>query len=265
VFSADDPYIGIDLDGCRDPVSGTIAPWAWEIINKLNTYAEVSVSGTGVHLLAKGELPPGGRKKGGIEIYKLGRYFTTTGHRVPGTPLELHERQDEVEALHTEVFGPQEHLNANGNGRASNGYVPPSLSDTELLAKAFAARNGQSVSRLYLGDISSYPSASEADLALVSHLAFYAGPDPARIDRLFRGSALFRPQKWDEKHYGNGATYGQHTILAALAGRKDFYGDNGNGAAVHSKAPITDEEIIQTPMDYLTTDVPTLPDEVWTG
>ena len=48
VFSADDPFAGIDIDDCRDPETGVIAPWAQEIIDALPTYWEVSPSGTGV-------------------------------------------------------------------------------------------------------------------------------------------------------------------------------------------------------------------------
>jgi hypothetical protein len=39
---------GIDLDTCRNPVSGTIEPWASAVIDRLNSYAEVSPSETGV-------------------------------------------------------------------------------------------------------------------------------------------------------------------------------------------------------------------------
>jgi len=48
VFSEDDSFIGIDIDDCRDPETGVIAPWALEIIDAVPTYWEVSPSGTGV-------------------------------------------------------------------------------------------------------------------------------------------------------------------------------------------------------------------------
>jgi hypothetical protein len=50
VFSARDPYAGVDLDRCREPQTGQLAPWAEEIIASLNSYAEVSPSGTGVKI-----------------------------------------------------------------------------------------------------------------------------------------------------------------------------------------------------------------------
>jgi putative DNA primase/helicase len=105
MFSEDDSYIGVDIDHCRNPLDGTIEPRAQDIIKRFDSYTEVSASGTGVHLLVKGELPPGGRKRGEFEIYKLGRYFTMTGHHLEGTPLEIHERQAEITAIHREWFG----------------------------------------------------------------------------------------------------------------------------------------------------------------
>ena len=34
VITADDPYVGVDLDNCRNPVTGVIEPWALEIITR---------------------------------------------------------------------------------------------------------------------------------------------------------------------------------------------------------------------------------------
>lgn len=89
VVTEDDPYIGIDLDKCRNPDSGAIAPWAAAIINRFNTYTEITPSGCGVRLwitTRDGVLPSGahGRRKGPIEIYGAGRYFTVTGQQLRG-------------------------------------------------------------------------------------------------------------------------------------------------------------------------------------
>src|SRR5215475_1402871 len=54
VFSAEDPYTGIDLDKCRDPETGAVEDWAREIITALRSYTELSPSGTGVHIIVRG-------------------------------------------------------------------------------------------------------------------------------------------------------------------------------------------------------------------
>ena len=93
--------------------------------------------------------------------------------------------------------------------------APVNVDDSTLLGKARAAGNGakfralfdQGNTTLYDGDDSS------ADLALCNLLAFWTGGDSARIDRLFRQSALYR-DKWDEKR--GAGTYGTRTIAKAV-------------------------------------------------
>ena len=84
VFCSGDSYTGIDLDGCRDPESGEIEPWAAQIIQTFDTYTELSPSGEGIHIIAKGSLPGRGGKRKHIEMYDMKRFFTFTGHVVNG-------------------------------------------------------------------------------------------------------------------------------------------------------------------------------------
>jgi putative DNA primase/helicase len=79
VFSSGDPYTGIDLDGCVDE-NGRIAPWALEIASYLDSYTELSASGSGLHIIVRGDVP--NRRKANVEVYSSKRYFTVTGHVV---------------------------------------------------------------------------------------------------------------------------------------------------------------------------------------
>ena len=94
------------------------------------------------------------------------------------------------------------------------------LSDDSVIAKASEAKNGEKFCRLWSGDITGYPSHSEADAALASMLAFWCGGDAGQIDRLFRQSGLMR-EKWDELRGAD--TYGNLTIAKALSGMTDSY------------------------------------------
>jgi primase-polymerase (primpol)-like protein len=67
VFSVADLLVGIDLDNCRNPDTGEIAPRAREIVRLLNSFTEISPSGCGLHIFVKGKLPPGGNRRDGIE------------------------------------------------------------------------------------------------------------------------------------------------------------------------------------------------------
>ena len=103
VFTDADPFCGIDLDHCRDN-DGTIAPAALDWIKRFGSYAEISPSGTGVHIFIKAKLPGSGRRTGKVEVYDSGRYFTITGTRVSETPLAILNRQDVLDQFCPELF-----------------------------------------------------------------------------------------------------------------------------------------------------------------
>ena len=203
------PYTGVDLDDCRDPKTGAIQGWAMKIIKQLDSYTESSPSGRGAHTLVRAKLPPGRRRKGKVEMYDTGRYFAMTGHHIAGTPTSIEDRQTQLEALHEQVFHPVEKNEAR-NPHAAH-VQPVSIDDKALIDRACRAGNGDKFRRLWSGEWQGeYPSQSEADQALCTHLAFWAGKDPDRIDRLFRQSGLMR-EKWDRDDYRN------NTINAACA------------------------------------------------
>jgi len=80
VFSSADPFVGIDIDDCRNPATGEIAPWAQKIIDRVQEgYVEISPSGTGIHIIVQGTVRDGGMRKGKVEMYSRGRFFTITG------------------------------------------------------------------------------------------------------------------------------------------------------------------------------------------
>jgi putative DNA primase/helicase len=79
MFSSADPYTGIDLDDCVDE-NGEIAGWALEIVRYFDSYTELSSTGTGLHVIVRGNVP--NRRKGEVEVYSSKRFFTVTGHVV---------------------------------------------------------------------------------------------------------------------------------------------------------------------------------------
>ena len=48
--------VGFDIDGCRNPDTGDVTPWAEEIINLLDSYTEITPSQTGVRVWTKGKM-----------------------------------------------------------------------------------------------------------------------------------------------------------------------------------------------------------------
>jgi hypothetical protein len=98
-FSAAHPFVGIDLDDCRDPDTGDLTELAQEMLARFTTYAEISPSGTGIKLIGIGRLPASGKNFGNIEVYDRGRYFALTGERLQGCPAEPQPCQEALDEL----------------------------------------------------------------------------------------------------------------------------------------------------------------------
>lgn len=157
VFAADDPFTGIDLDGCRDPETGRVAEWAREIVCAFATYGEVSPSHTGLKLFAVGKSPfdkgrnvkltdvtPMCEKAPGIEVYDRGRFFAVTGLRLVG-PAEPAEAPQALAALKARIDAAREDDKPPPATRAPDFNSPAAVVERarKYLAKIEPAVSGQ--------------------------------------------------------------------------------------------------------------------------
>ncbi|MBU1568152.1 MAG: DNA primase [Proteobacteria bacterium] len=187
VFTTEDPFVGIDFDACRNTETGEIDPGVQDIVNRMNSYTEISPSGTGLHIIAKGVLPDGGKRKDHIEMYDQGRFFTVTGYHLPGTPKEV-SGSPEVEALYHQLRNEKISTEAS------------SITVAEVLESGREVEQVEKFNKLWAGDWSDYPSQSEADLAFCAMLNIKTGNNSSETDRLFRESGLYR-DKWERQDY----------------------------------------------------------------
>jgi primase-polymerase (primpol)-like protein len=186
------PLIAIDLDLAISEKTGEVEEWAMEIVDRIDSYTEVSPSGLGLHILAMGIIETDGNRVGQIEMYSNKRFITFTGNHLQGTPNRVEKRFAEVKAFWSATFG----------GRPAGSNVQPPRSafgrgqaDEQVLATAL--EQSDQFARLYEGDHSHYKSRSEADLAFCSLLTKFTS-DPDQIDSIFRSSRLMR-SKWDDR------------------------------------------------------------------
>ncbi len=211
VFAKEDPYTGVDLDGCHAPETGEIAPWATRIVAALGSYAEVSPSGTGVKIIARGRKPEGRKRRGSVEMYDREQFFTVTGDVLEGHEA-IEDGQEAIEKL-------QGWLGATEAPKAPREAVPVPLEDEGLLRKARAAANGAKFRRLHdEGDTSGHASDSEAVMALMGMLAYWTGRDPERMEHLFAASALGAIPKWRDR-----PAVVRSTVERAVAGCERVY------------------------------------------
>jgi len=154
-------------------------------------------------------------KRGDFEIYEKDRFATFTGD-IYQNHTAIESRQDELDRLQRVLFHDdfQNRIDEIENGQESLA----SINDLDVLK---LAKKDRKFRELWAGDISSYPSRSEADLALCGKLAFYTNGNSDQIEQLFNQSGLAR-DKWLNRQ-----DYRKQTIDKAIAGIQDFY-DHSN-------------------------------------
>lgn len=217
------PYFGIDIDGVKTDIERYLSGVeeeqenniVAEFIELMGSYSEISVSGTGIHIIAKGELPTGARRRGNVEMYDSGRFFVMTGNHIGSYSQVIDDDYGRINYLHHKYLAKSE---------VSETYRPEKkdtvlqagalLEESEIIEIALKSRNGARFNFFLNGGWEQfYNSQSEADLAFCNDLAFWTNRDYNMMDNIFRKSALMR-EKWDREQ--NGTTYGDETLRKAI-------------------------------------------------
>ena len=220
-FELQPPYFGVDLDHVIDS-EGNLDPEAAKIVELMDSYTELSMSGTGLHIICKGTLPDHRCKvklsgERAFELYHERRYFIVTG-KPYGQLKPIREASLEGAELIERYFSKT----STGEKKQENASAK-TLTDDELMSRIRRSTQGFLFASLWDGDTSDYNGDdSAADLALCNILAFWTQGDAERMDNLFRQSGLMR-DKWDQRH--GERTYGEMTIEKAIADTQNHYGD----------------------------------------
>jgi len=186
------PYALIDLDDTHD--DKIALEIQRKIFSEFNSYSEISPSGQGLHIIIKGTVPHGRRRRF-VEIYSGARYMTMTGNVYHNKQIE--ERQELLTQLWEQMGGgtdPELHVIDN---------KPEIYTDEQILEQARNAVNGELFNTLFNGQWEGiYPSQSEADFALIDIIQFYTKAR-SQIVRLFHLSELGKRQKAQRAGYLN--------------------------------------------------------------
>lgn len=196
VLTEHDPYGFIDLDEPKQPNGQPLEPDEYQIrmdrqhkiYQEFDSYAELSPSGKGLHIIVKGSVESG-RKRSSIEVYSNLRFMTMTGN-VYGTAKPIRDHHETLNILWSEM----------GKGKEAAMYYAglenPTETDDVVIQTASTAANGEKFHDLYhVGNWEKYyPSQSEADLSLINILAFYSH-NRAQIQRIFLASKLGQREK----------------------------------------------------------------------
>jgi hypothetical protein len=153
-----------------------------------------------------------GMRRDGVEVYSQERYMICTGNTLVNHPIV--DAQAFLDSMQLQMK-PQ-------IVKTGLEELPQEMEDHEIIELAINAANSEKFNKLCNGDISGYPSQSEADLALMSMIAFYS-PSNTQCKRLFRMSALGEREKAvrDDKYLNNTLrvirTRQQNTVQADLS------------------------------------------------
>lgn len=216
------PYFGIDIDDVwsevqRYKMEDKEDNMVHEFIEMMGSYAEYSPSGTGIHILCKGKLPEGGRRKGNVEMYSSGRFFTVTGNIASGY-AEITDGTESVKYLHNKYIRKQEVAQEYIRSEYDSSI---NLSEDEIIQAALNSKNGKRFDVFLNGGWEGfYGSQSEADMAFANDLAFWTGRDFSKMDTIFRNSSLMR-DKWDTKR--KNSNYGKDTLDKAIGDCSSVY------------------------------------------
>ena len=233
----------IDIDHCIRE-DGSLNDVAASILGIFpDAYFERSPSGTGLRGFFK--LSPDfaydktvyyiNNRKHGLEVYLPGvtnRFVTVTGDMFRNGAVT---RNDDALRTLLDTFMKR-------STRVSSKTVEPVsyLDDEGVITHASASESGDKFKALYAGNWEEgYDSQSDADMALVSILAFWCGNVEEQIDRIFRTSGLMR-DKWDRMT--GDSTYGQITIRNAVSTNGEIYTPIMTGSAEDDFESLDEEE-----------------------
>jgi len=185
---------GVDLDHVIDE-AGTLTSEAQEIVDRLNSFTELSPSGAGLHIFVlapDAEITRHRRKDSFLEIYCEGRYFTVTGN-VYGGVMVIETRTAELQAIHDNYLLSEPALKIVHPSPTQ--HVAPSDSETERFLHV-GLRRDKVFAALWAGQ-RSHGNESSDDIALMNKLAYWIS-DPDAMIRAFMQSPYFMQK--DEAH-----------------------------------------------------------------
>ncbi len=196
----------IDLDGCMQE-NGDFSEIAEQTFNAAKgSYCERSVSGKGLHIFGKtkGSDLRSFSKDKTMEYYQGGHFIALTGDYYGSSELKSFDTP-EMQSILTSKLEKRTEWKHTGEGIEGLS----SMDDREMLEKAFAAKNGDTVKRLYNGE-DVRGNHSNSDMSLMNYLAFWSNHDIDQMLRVFSSSGLYRADKPQ--------SYYEHTAIKAVKG-----------------------------------------------
>ncbi len=239
VLTEHDPFALIDLDKVRDPDTGEVPPVVASLIDRAGSYADVSMSGTGVHVLVRGELPSHIDRlsktplpededfsEASIEIYDSGQYTVMTGAHLVDTPTTINDGQALLDEL-VDEYGPEVDPDPSPSSESEASEVPISV---DVESRLRGAMYLDSKLRLLYGgcysDAGFAGDRSAAECSLAERLGWWFYRDSETVEKLISRSMKEsprtdrgKPRKWIKE----GGGYRESVLQYAEANPERLY------------------------------------------
>jgi putative DNA primase/helicase len=235
-FTEGGPFVGFDLDDVKE--DGEFTEETLGIVRLLDSYTEISSSGTGLHVIAEGDHLDNHKHRGDLseaghlEVYDESRYFVLTADVLDGI-TSVKSRPTVVQEVQDDYLPERQTFSFTGQQKSvreqefDGGQTDATPEQVRRTIRAYVKTDSHDVSRevlrLWRGSDEGRPSASEADMAFVAQLHYWCKGDQQLMDDCFRASGRMRP-KWDEVHSSDGDTYGEMTIREVCRTNSETFG-----------------------------------------
>lgn len=248
-FHEDENLFFLDMDHVVDPETRKIQPIARAIMALLNTFAEPSISGTGIHIYGQGQLPrpeiPAdrhGKKQGPFELYGGKRFATMTFKPFPGYDTLREVDAATMRRLCLLMWPEDAARQTPADTTPREPVAPVTLDDAALLGKAFAAKGGDELYRQHHGAYLDEDKSAD-DFAYIGRLRFWSQGDAGRMRRLALSSHRVR-DKWHTRR--GGGDWLDYSIASALDGVYEIYNPIAPKAAPPKDGGNADPELVAT-------------------
>ena len=204
-------FNAFDLDHCYDKETKTYNETAKKFLADLpNSYAERSVSGTGLHIFTKGSVCENGKyneARGGaaVEVFETWGFVSMTGNVVDEQHKSLVDLPENVKKEiqsqigEKKVYQPQVVRNTYHNYARSDSEVIDVIRKSKKADEFNSLMNGA----LLCGDH------SDTDIKLMGILAYFTNGNVQQMKSIFKQSKLYREKKSD--------SYYEHTAQKAAS------------------------------------------------
>ena len=194
-------FNAFDLDHCYDKESKTYNETARKDLSALpNSYAERSVSGTGLHILTKGSVCENGKynlARGGaeVEVFETWGFISMTGNLVDKQHKSLVELPENLKKeIQSQIGEKKVFQTQQSNNR--NQYHNYAQSDSEVIDKIRKSKKADEFNSLMSG-VDLCGDHSRSDAKLMNILAYFTNANTSRMESIFKQSKLYRPDKGD--------------------------------------------------------------------